>query len=125
MELSKELSVDKKEIDVNNMNANEALAMAQRIQQQDLGTLDGAIADIEESKQLGGTMLLQLDQQNEQLDHCISMVDEIDSELDVANKELSAIARRLFADKIVMILIIIVVLIIIGCSALFTVQGLF
>ena len=105
------------------MNADEALGLAMQIQEEDKGHLDNAIAQIEESKQMGGTISLQLDQQNEQLDHCISMVDEMDSTLDIANKELNGIARRLATDKIIMVLIIFCVALIILCSVLYVFFG--
>ncbi|EDR30268.1 hypothetical protein, conserved [Entamoeba dispar SAW760] len=121
--LTKELSTDKKDVNVDDLNADEALGLAVQIQEEDKNHLDNAINQINDAKQIGGTISLQLDQQNEQLDHCIELVDEIDSTLDIANKELNGIARRLATDKIIMVLIIVCVLVIIGCSVLYIFFG--
>ncbi|KAL7719329.1 t-SNARE coiled-coil-like proteiny domain-containing protein [Entamoeba marina] len=121
--LSYELTNNKKDINVEDLNADESLAIAQRLQEEDKGHLNNAIQNIEESKQVGGAISLQLDQQNEQLDNAIDMVDEIGSTLDIANKELTSISRRLATDKIIMVLIILCVIVIIGCSALYILFG--
>ncbi|ELP83724.1 hypothetical protein EIN_469180 [Entamoeba invadens IP1] len=122
-QLTSQLSNDKKEVNVDDLNADEAINMGLQLQEEDKGHLDNAIAQLDEAKTMGGTISLQLDQQNEQLDHCISVVDEIDSQLDIANKELNGIAKRLATDKIIMVLIILCVVVIILCSLLYIFFG--
>ena len=122
-QMTLELSNNNKEVDVDKMNADEALSMALHIQEKDLGILDDALDDVNDSKQMGATINMQLDQQIESLDHAIETVDKIDSNLDIANKELNQIASRLARDKMIMVLVCVCVAVIILCSVLYILFG--
>ena len=120
--LTAQLSNHTQNINVDDLNADEALNMAKAIQKEDLNHLDNAIAQVDDCKQMGQVISLQLDKQNEQLDHCIEMMDEMSSTLDIANKELGEIASRLAKDRIIMVLIIVCVVVIIGTAVLFVLK---
>lgn len=97
------------------MSVDEKLDLASQIQQNDIQSLIEANKLAEESKEVGIKTIGNLINQNEQLDNAAEYVRILDSNLDIAKKELAAIRRGMCGDA--MIRVIMVVLIVIAVLA--------
>eukprot|EP01119_Soliformovum_irregulare_P008546 TRINITY_DN21661_c0_g1_i1.p1 TRINITY_DN21661_c0_g1~~TRINITY_DN21661_c0_g1_i1.p1 ORF type:complete len:227 (-),score=67.96 TRINITY_DN21661_c0_g1_i1:222-902(-) len=100
--------------DVDNMTADQVLAKAERIQQGDLARIENFNNVLVQDQQIGEETLAALQAQTEQLQEIEKGVDEIQSNLVQARKQLRAFVRRMATDKIIMVFMCLVVLAIIA-----------
>lgn len=99
------------------MSVDEKLDLASSIQRDDIQSLIEANKLMEETKEIGMNTIDSLIQQNEQLDNATGYVRTIDSNLDIAKKELAAIRRGMCGDATIRVILL--VLIVIAIIAIF------
>ena len=100
----------KKCTDPDAMTADELLQKADAIQDDDLDRADGMIRTIEQTKEIGTNIGQELDRQTGQLKKASEHVKEIESNMDMANRELRSFVRRMATDKLIMVFLCCIVL---------------
>ena len=84
------------------LDHRDILRKGQAIQEDDINTLQNVQRQVEETKVLGSETLATMAQQREQIIQIDKGVDEVESNLRIANRHLRTFVRRLATDKIVM-----------------------
>lgn len=103
------------------MTTAQLLEKGQKVQEKSLDSLGHTLQTIDSTKEVGSATAQKLHEQTEQLVKVGEQVDEMQSYLDQANKELRSFVRRIATDKIILGLICIIVvgiIVIIVMSAL-------
>ena len=89
------------------MNEDEMLEEADRMQKDDIDMLVDAINTTNETKSIGMETIEKLDRQNEQLDNAIDDTRKIQEDLKIAAREMRIITTKITTDKLISIGIII------------------
>jgi len=96
--------------DPDSMTTKQILEKASNVQKQDINHLDNMLQTLEQTKETGVEIGNRLGQQTEQLQKTIEGVQEVQSYLKIASKELRAFARRVATDKLIMSFICLIVI---------------
>lgn len=91
------------------MTTQQVLEKGAKIQDESIKSLDRTIGVIEQTKNLGSETAQALAAQTEQLGRISEGVDEVESNLQQANKQLRAFARKIATDKIIMVFLCLIV----------------
>ena len=83
------------------MTVDEKLDIASEIQREDIRLLEEANSLAEEAKDVGAKTIDNLITQNEQIDSAADSVSKINSDLDVASRELRVFMRGVMKDKVI------------------------
>lgn len=100
------------------MSVDEKLNLANEMQQDDIRRLEEANRLVEESKDIGISTIDKLTVQNEKLDNARADVGKINSEMDVAARELRIFSKKIMTDKIILAVLFLIV-IAIACVIVF------
>jgi len=103
-----------KEKTVEEMNANEIIEKADKIQKKDLQSLDRTLGIIDETSALGAETAAKLKDQTSRLEKIDEDVQEVQANLKMAEKQLRAFVRRMATDKLIMGFLVIVILAIVA-----------
>jgi len=88
--------------DPDTMTTQQVLEKGAKTQDESIKSLDRTIATIEQTKHLGSETAQALAEQTEQLGRISEGVDEVESNLKQADKQLRAFVRKIATDKIIM-----------------------
>lgn len=94
---------------LDDMTADEILDKAAETQLKSINALDRALQNIEESKQVGAATAAELKSQTEKLEGVGKDLDEMESYLKQADKQMRAFVRRIATDKIILGFIFLIV----------------
>lgn len=107
------------------MSVDEKIDTAIELQHEDMRLLEEANSLMLEARDIGMNTIEKLSEQNEQLDNALDDVNKINSNLDVAARELRVFTKKMMTDKIIkaglvvsiFIVLIVIILIIIKPKA--------
>ena len=88
-----------KSIDI--MSVDEKIDTALELQHEDMRLLEEANSLMLEARDIGLNTMDKLSEQNEQLDNALDDVHKINSDLDIAKKEIRVISKKIMTDKII------------------------
>lgn len=92
------------------MSVDEKLNLASEMQQDDIRRLEEANRLALESKDIGMSTIDKLTAQNEKLDNAKDDVGRINSNMDIAARELRVFSKKIMTDKIIMAVLFLIVL---------------
>jgi len=96
--------------DVDAMSTKQVLEKAENIQKKDLEGVDRILQNIEQTKETGVAIGENLARQTEQLGKVNEGIQEVQSYLKLAGKELRAFSRRVATDKLIMSFVCLIVI---------------
>jgi len=103
------IGTTKAEEDPDTMNTKQVLEKASDIQKKDISSLDETLKILDQTKEVGANIGIELKKQTEQLQKTKEGVHEVQQYLKMANKQLRALARRVATDKLIMSFICLIV----------------
>ena len=113
------------------MSVDEKIDTAIELQNEDMRLLEEANGLMLEARDIGMNTIEKLSEQNEQLDNALDDVNKINSNLDIAAKELRVFSKKIMTDKIIkaglivsiFIILIVIILMLIKPKAKKVIEG--
>mmetsp|Transcript_50609 Transcript_50609/g.80623 ORF Transcript_50609/g.80623 Transcript_50609/m.80623 type:complete len:219 (-) Transcript_50609:597-1253(-) len=104
------LEEEQKYDNLEEMNEDELIQYAERIQQEDMRILDNVILDIDQTKATAENTAVKVAEQTEQIGRVSAKLDDIDDELERAKRVLLIMIRRVMTDKLIWFFLMLVML---------------